>query len=108
MAMSTDRVSFVLPYSGYNYNYSRSESMTSGQRALVKAAIVAFSIPQPAVIAAMNNGVKIICRPSQFARFLILRNDFGGSNDFKGLKAELIPAPTAQTLDVSSRPAKGF
>ena len=37
-----------------------------------------------------NYGVWITCRPSQFARFMIYRNDAGIQNGFKDLKAELV------------------
>ncbi len=51
---------------------------------------------------------EIICRPSQFARFLILREKAGFQNMFKELQAELFtPAPTPvviEPIDVSSNP----
>jgi hypothetical protein len=48
----------------------------------------------------------VICRPSQFARFMIYRNDFGGKNSFKELKPELFnPEPQPDLIDVSGNPA---
>ena len=51
--------------------------------------------------------VKIICRPSQFARFLIYRDQRGGTNGFKCLNASLVAGcePKWQ-LDVSGNPAE--
>ena len=56
---------------------------------------------------------KVTCRPSQFARFLILRGAAGCQNMFSELKAQLIeaepgrPAPlTAEPIDVSHRPKR--
>jgi hypothetical protein len=50
--------------------------------------------------------IGVICRPSQFARFLIYRNDFGGRNLFKELKPQLFtPRVMEQELDVSGNPA---
>lgn len=50
--------------------------------------------------------VVIVCRPSQFARFLIYREKEGMQNMFKELKAELftpaIPAATNEPVDVSA------
>lgn len=51
-----------------------------------------------------NDGLEVICRPSQFARFVILRNEYGGNNSIKDLQPELfVPAISAQPLDVSKR-----
>lgn len=49
-------------------------------------------------------GITIVCRPSQFARFLIKRNEVGFANGFKELHAELfIPEECPDFLDVSKR-----
>jgi hypothetical protein len=53
---------------------------------------------------------EIICRPSQFARFLIMREKAGFQNMFKELQAELFtpepPAPPKiEPIDVSSNPS---
>jgi hypothetical protein len=52
--------------------------------------------------------ITVVCRPSQFARFLIYRNDNGGKNSFKELKPELfVPEPNKTEMDVSRNPAHG-
>jgi hypothetical protein len=51
--------------------------------------------------------ITIICRPSQFARFLILRNDAGIPNSFMQLEARLfLPKPEAEVTvyDTSRNP----
>ena len=51
-----------------------------------------------------NNGMEVICRPSQFGRFIVLRNEAGGTNSVKDLQPELFrPVPTARVIDVSRR-----
>lgn len=64
----------------------------------------AFGAPFPSH--PMGDTVIIVCRPSQFARFMIYRNDFGGKNSFKELNPVLF-TPEAQKpeLDVSGNPA---
>lgn len=49
----------------------------------------------------------IIARPSQFARFIVLRHDRGFQNMVKELDAKLIlpPLPVQQPLEVWDRPA---
>ena len=49
--------------------------------------------------------VRIRCRPSQFVRFLVLRNKHGGHNDFKILNAKIVDE-VASTLDLSKVPAE--
>ena len=52
-----------------------------------------------------DDSIKLICRPSQFARFLIWRNEAGCSNSFKELGAKIVPEETQRIkqLDVSER-----
>lgn len=52
-----------------------------------------------------HNGVMITCRPSQFGRFMVMRNTLGFTNDVKGLEATLFqPQPEKPTVvDVSKR-----
>lgn len=64
------------------------------------------------VSAIAPDGMEVTVRPSQFARFLIFRNDNGGRNSFKALKPRLISAPVSdnvptyvRTLDLSRNPA---
>lgn len=52
-------------------------------------------------------GVEIICRPSQFARFIIKRNELGLNNGLKELSPELyVPCQSAGPYDVSKRTHK--
>jgi hypothetical protein len=61
----------------------------------------------------MCDGIDIVCRPSQFARFMIYRSEaikkgeINGCNTFTDLNAELfIPEPPrCQPVDVSKNPA---
>lgn len=49
--------------------------------------------------------MKIICRPSQFCRFMIKRNEMDMTNGFKELEPELFtPTPNTGAVDVSKRP----
>lgn len=99
MSISHDRVHFNMP----NVWSGRGDTR---QDAIVKAAVQAFGIPMEAAKRASAHGVLVICRPSQFARFLILRNEYGGENGFKNLYAKLVPAPKpTNVLDVSQNPA---
>ena len=61
------------------------------------------------MMAAVREGkdLKIICRPSQFARFVILRHvKYGEPNNMADLNMKLVkPKPTVdQPIDVSDRP----
>lgn len=103
MAMSRDRVVFEIPCSMidmkyrellieiFNYHYSHGTLTARAQ------------FPN-------NPVVEITCRPSQFARFLIRRNDVGLRNGFKVLKARLVPAepvpvdPVVERFDASGVP----
>ncbi|ADD21643.1 hypothetical protein [Caulobacter phage Cd1] len=100
MTMSKDRVHFFLPGQHANDGDSRTVAVD-------RAAVEAFGLPLSHAKAIRKRRVEIVCRPSQFARFLIFRNVYGGVNDFKGLEAKLVtpPAPPEQ-VDVSRNPAK--
>jgi len=50
--------------------------------------------------------VTFICRPSQFARFLIARNDAGLPNGFKELSPELFVPQETTVFDVSGNKAE--
>lgn len=47
-----------------------------------------------------GDGFWVTCRPSQFARFLIYRNEVGITNGFMDLHAELVPARTDDVYDM--------
>lgn len=100
MAMSHDRVEFQLgPFRPENRE-------TPTVAAVVRAAHEAFGLETAEAAALFGYGEPVILRvrPSQFARFLILRDRYGGTNDFKGLKANLVPEePTPTRIDVSKR-----
>jgi hypothetical protein len=66
----------------------------------------AFGQSCPKMRSEYYEGVLVVCRPSQFARFLIWRNEFGGRNSFKDLEAELVQPGYDDTVDVSRNPAK--
>lgn len=98
--MSRDRVHFKLDPC----------SMSMESR---KAFHRAFGVPVPQMQTAYSptfpdgGKVIIICRPSQFARFLIYRNDEGGRNGFKELEPKLVGVPDSREFDVSKNPSKG-
>ena len=51
----------------------------------------------------------IICRPSQFARFLIYRNEADIDNSFKAINPELfVPDPKKAPLDVSTHESRKY
>jgi len=92
MSMSRDRVRFNLaPY--------------GADQATKDAFYKAFGAPFPS--RPMGDIVIIVCRPSQFARFMIYRNEFGGRNSFKELAPVLFtPDAPKSEIDVSGNPAQ--
>lgn len=94
MSMSRDRVHFELDTLNSNH-------------ATRTAFMQAFGTQFPASSRSGVGVLTIICRPSQFARFLIYRNEHGGQNLFKELNAKLVPAAAdPPLLDVSGNPAQ--
>lgn len=101
--MSKDQVQFIM--------------CVNGTRAaeLGKVFVEAFGEPMPAKGVARPDRswdrefVTVTCRPSQFARFLILRNLAGLQNNFRDLEPKLLrptpPAPPTAKIDVTSNPA---
>ena len=95
MSMSRDRVRFTL-------SVPVGSSSTGVEAASIqRAACEAFGVSRTLFPAGSSR--VIVCRPSQFARFLILWNKYGAINSFKELEAELIPANT-DVFDVSRHP----
>ena len=92
MSMSKDRVRFILTDNRRNKD------------ACVKAAQRAFGMDLYAARAAFDNEATIICRPSQFARFVIYRSQDVTCNAFQQFKAELFMPEDACQLDVSKNP----
>lgn len=90
MSMSKDRVKFEI-----GGNHSMSGSWRS-------AYYQAFGCEMPN----FEDTLTVICRPSQFARFLIYRDQAGGRNGFKELNAVLFHPhqETVKVVDVSTNP----
>jgi len=98
MAMSRDRVHFNLPE-------EMCTELSPVSKAATAAATVAFGLTYQEMRSICMSRTRVICRPSQFARFMILRNLYGGRNSFKELNAEIVPAiTTPPEIDVSKRP----
>jgi hypothetical protein len=92
--MSTDRVKFYIP-SSYWYQMEPNGRRTHNREASKVVALLhdAFGITEKEFLALTSGvwtGITIICRPSQFARFLIYRNERGIPNGFKELQPKLI------------------
>lgn len=114
MAMSKDRVEFILDPTTLKFRatYSRKESCPT----TVKDFSTIYELLETTLGIPCGNGsqiikrgirVKIVCRPSQFARFLIKRNELGFVNGFIELEAVLVPEnkDSLPVVDVSSRPS---
>lgn len=88
MTMSRDRVKFYLPES--NFQHKRS---TNGFQRNAMAGVLEKSFGAMGWSGIMNNspnGFWVICRPSQFARFIINRANLGtGVNGIRCLEAKL-------------------
>lgn len=91
MSMSSDRVHFELDL----YNLEHASRVAYKQT---------FGVEPPPSRHHGAHKITIICRPSQFARFLIYRNEAGGRNLFKELNPRLEEANEEKVLDLSSRP----
>lgn len=95
--MSKDRVRFFL------IDHSRH---TLAQRSAQNiAAHKAFKLAHHITEAAAIQRVPIICRPSQFARFLIYRGEAGGQHLIKALEPVLFTPDAEKVHDVSGNPA---
>lgn len=102
MTMSRDRVRFTL--TGSMLNKCRMDECLNK----------AFNINVRTAESYLNydrehdsKSMVIICRPSQFARFLIYRNEVDIDNAFKAIKPELfIPDPKKAPLDVSTHESR--
>ena len=92
--MSKDRVRFYLADNEEN------------KTAAINAATLAFGFKHLEACRLFNSDTAIICRPSQFARYLIFRSTRVKNNAYQQLKATLIPAGLAPDyVDVSTAPA---
>lgn len=100
--MSKDRVQFVLG------GHGELRGNLGGLPVDLQAAQKAFNLSMPTCFRIDRQLTTIICRPSQFARFLIYRNELGGKNTFQALEAKLLPVKEEPTvIDVSKEPAEG-
>ena len=112
-AMSHDRVRFRLAYR---------DCRTSGMLDVLRRAFdideTEFSGIFKRYYEDPNGGQTIICRPSQFARFLIYRNEAGFKNGFKALGLTeqdygksgpelFVPDQSSTEFEVWKRPFKG-
>jgi hypothetical protein len=98
MSMSKDQVEFSLAVNGREAEKLRRPFFAAFQQSMPLKGTL-----RPDRVAEY---VLIRCRPSQFARFLILRNEAGCSNGFKELGARLISSPEVPAiLDVSRNSA---
>lgn len=100
--MSRDRVKFR--FEGYDKNREPN----------IRAAVKAFGMTTSEARNAWDNMKTIVCRPSQFARFLIYRDAIADElghpsvNAFRQLNAVLFTPQEVKTpIDVSDRPASG-
>jgi hypothetical protein len=97
MAMSRDRVRFKIDPAAMS---------SEARRAFMRA--FGTSVPSGHFSSCVDGGkVTVICRPSQFARFLIFRNDEGGRNGFKELEPQLFIPEESRVVDVSKNPRDG-
>lgn len=95
MTMSTDRVRF-------KFNDNPKQEAEN-----VAAAARAFGISRDRAMTAFRNEGTIVCRPSQFARFIIYRIEEGVTcNRIAQLQPTLFHEVEGH-LDVSKNPAKG-
>ena len=102
MSMSKDRVEIFL---GSQYIRGGSNRGEDGYRKLAEACFGLSPSQFDQMSQANPDGFTIICRPSQFARFLIMRNEMGLTNDFKGLKPRLIPeVRIPEVINVAKNP----
>lgn len=93
MAMSKDRVRFFIG--------DRYFALPSAKIMIGKVMARAFGISAMASDSWLRDGgVWVTCRPSQFARFLIYRNEAGITNGFMDLHAELVAVRTDDIYDV--------
>lgn len=93
MAMSKDRIQFTLP-----------ESVRFGKFRWQYEQLLDQVFGISASEAAPDGDLKIICRPSQFGRFLVLRHLDGVTNAFSCLNAAFVPnTEQKRIIDASQR-----
>ena len=92
--MSTDRVRFVFRDNGDN------------REATLDAAREAFNVSPSIACNWWRTEATIVCRPSQFARFIIHRGENVSNQAMKQFKAELFMPEDATVADVSKNPKR--
>ncbi len=98
MAMNKDRVRFHIRDHYFNSQERRMKMGNLMARAFDMSAMAADSWMH-------GDGFWVTCRPSQFARFLIYRNEAGITNGFKDLHAKLVDGRKQDIYDVLARKA---
>lgn len=91
MTMSTDRVRFFLPKKYFQYNKSTNGMLKSTCVDVLNSAFKMSCQESREIMDAHRDGFYILCRPSQFARFIVYRNDAGECiNGIRDLHPEII------------------
>lgn len=101
--MSRDRVRFKLPI-----HRLTTSSQATDYRAVCRE-VFGTDFPEYRN-SSYGISITVICRPSQFARFLILRNKMGVQNQFSELEPDLFTPDEVdlpKIVDVSRNPARG-
>ncbi len=99
--MSHDRVRFFISDNYYNTQHKKETLLD-----VLKQSFDLNKAPLGHYMAGCYGGFYIICRPSQFARFLIFRNAAGIKNGFIDLQADLyVPEPKLSPFDALSKKA---
>ena len=100
--MSKDRITFFISQQRYETEGSLYRQMIHDVFDLSPAAFNGAIAYFPDLV---KRGVAITCRPSQYGRFMVMRNSLGFTNDVKGLQAVLFqPEPEkAAAIDVTKR-----
>lgn len=110
---SADRVSFLIPCrqltSGSMRSKSSAPDKTYGgssnrvQRADKQALELALGMNESEVEQAAAMQRRVVCRPSQFARYIVIRCRLGGSNQVRLMDPVLVPEQRVNPLDVANR-----
>ncbi len=101
MAVSKDRIEFNF------YKYENEDCPSA--RIQKEASLYAFGLPTHLTVGAAKNGTRILCRPSQFARFIVKRSEIGKRSEannvnlISGLNSQIVQQPV-EKLDVSGEP----
>ena len=96
MAMSKDRILFEIPW----------KMLYNGKLNKLLDSVFQISPENAQACYTVQKNMQITCRPSQFGRFVVLRNAAGLKNNFKDLNTELIQVkqerePIQTKFDVS-------